>query len=159
MADNRGKQWAAKFRQDFINSFPEGEVSIDRLYDTTNGFASISNISDFIGYHWPLIYYLECKSHKGSSFPFSALSQYEKLKAKVGIKGVRAGVALWLIDKHGLYYLPISTVTKILDSGVKSFNPDKLNEKEYPYYIIPGKEKRVFIEGDWSILAETKEGE
>ena len=94
MADNRGKQWEAKFKQDFINSFPKNEVSIDRLYDSVSGFKAISNISDFIGYAYPNIFYLECKSHKGASFPFSALSQYEKLCVKVGIKGVRAGVAL-----------------------------------------------------------------
>ena len=79
MADNRGKQWESRFKEDFINSFPNG--TIDRLYDTTNGFKAITNISDFIGYNYPNIYYLECKSHKGSSFPFSELSQYDKLIA------------------------------------------------------------------------------
>lgn len=157
MADNRGKAWEAKFKEDFIKSFPDG--TIDRLYDSVSGFKAITNISDFIGYCYPNIFYLECKSHRGASFPFSALSQYDKLVAKVGIKGVRAGVTLWLIDKQEVYYLPISTVTKIMESGIKSFNPDKLNPEEYPYYIVPGQLKRVFKECDWSFLSTTREGE
>ena len=108
---------------------------------------------------YPNIYYLECKSHKGSSFPFSALSQYDKLIKKVGIKGVRAGVALWLIDLSEVYYLPISTVTKILDSGIKSFNPKRLDPEQYPFYVVPGQLKRVFKQCDWSFLSDTKEGE
>ena len=157
MADNRGKQWESRFKEDFINSFPNG--TIDRIYDTTNGFKAITNISDFIAYNYPTIYFIECKSHKGSSFPFSALSQYDKLVKKVGIKGVRAGVALWLIDLSEVYYLPISTVTKILNSGIKSFNPKRLDPEQYPFYVVPGQLKRVFKQCDWSFLSDTKEGE
>jgi len=70
------------------------DSTIDRLYDTTNGFKSISNISDFIGYCYPNVFYLECKSHLGNTFPLANLTQYEKLTCKVGIKGVRAGMVL-----------------------------------------------------------------
>ena len=96
MANNRGKQFEQKFFRDFKTSFPGG--TIDRIYDTTNGYKTISNISDFIGYVYPNILYLECKSHQGNTFPLINLTQYEKLKSKVGIKGVRAGVILWFID-------------------------------------------------------------
>ena len=92
MANNRGKQFEQKFFRDFKTSFPGG--TIDRIYDTTNGYKTISNISDFIGYVYPNILYLECKSHQGNTFPLINLPQYEKLKSKVGIKGVRAGVIL-----------------------------------------------------------------
>ena len=73
------------------------DPSIDRLYDTTNGFKAIVNISDFIGYSYPNIFYLECKSHLGNTFPLANLTQYDKLTTKVGIKGVRVGV----IKTHG----------------------------------------------------------
>jgi hypothetical protein len=53
MANNRGKQFENKFKIDFVKSFPEG--TIDRIYDTTNGFKTISNISDFIGYNYPIL--------------------------------------------------------------------------------------------------------
>lgn len=157
MSDNKGKAWETHFKQDFIESFPNG--TIDRLYDPTGGYTGIHNISDFIAYDYPNIFYLECKSHKGTSFPFSALSQYEALLTKVGIKGVRAGVALWLIDLDKVYYLPISTVKKILDSKIKSFNPNKIDKKLYNYYEVPGEKKRVFIKCNWSFLMDTQEGE
>lgn len=68
--------------------------TIDRLYDSTSGYKTISNISDFIGYSYPNIYYLECKSHLGNTWNFVNFTQYDKLKEKVGIPGVRAGVVL-----------------------------------------------------------------
>ena len=92
MAINRGKQFEAKFKSDFINTVPNS--TIDRLYDSTSGFKAVSNISDFIGYSYPSIMYLECKSHAGNTFPFSNLTQYDKLVRKIGIKGVRVGVVL-----------------------------------------------------------------
>lgn len=158
---NRGKQFEAKFKEDFKRSFPEG--TIDRLYDSVSGFKAVTNISDFIGYNYPNIYYLECKSHKGKSFPFSALSQYDKLKEKVGIKGVRVGVVIWFIDLDQVYYVPIKTIRKVLELGIKSFNPESLRGKLdctiYNYYEIPSIKKRVFLDSDYSILANLSEGE
>jgi hypothetical protein len=92
MALNRGKAFENKFKEDFLRTVPD--CSLDRLYDSVSGFKAITNISDFIGYSYPNIFYLECKSHKGASFPFSNLTQYDKLVCKVGIKGVRVGVVL-----------------------------------------------------------------
>ena len=92
MAINKGKKWEAKFKEDFLRSVPDS--TIDRLYDTMGGYIAVTNISDFIGYSYPNIFYLECKSIQGNTFPFSNLSQYDKLTKKVGIHGVRAGVIL-----------------------------------------------------------------
>ena len=58
-----------KFKEDWKQAFPEG--TLDRLYDTMTGYRSISTVSDFICYNYPNIYYIECKSHKGASFPFT----------------------------------------------------------------------------------------
>ena len=68
MALNRGKQFEQKLVVDWKNTMPDS--SLDRLYDTMNGYKSITNISDFIGYSYPNIFYLECKTHKGASIPF-----------------------------------------------------------------------------------------
>src|SRR5574344_2565653 len=94
--NNRGKQFEQKMKIDFLKTIENS--TIDRLYDTVNGYKTISNISDFIGYSFPNIFYLECKSHYGNTFPLANLTQYDKLKAKVGIHGVRAGVIIWFID-------------------------------------------------------------
>ena len=60
MSVNRGKQWETKVREDFKRTFPFG--TIDRLYDPVGGYSNVKNISDFIGYVKPNIFYLECTS-------------------------------------------------------------------------------------------------
>lgn len=157
MPNNRGKQFEAKFKSDFQDSFPEG--TIDRLYDSMSGYVAISNISDFIGYNYPNIFYLECKSHEGNTFPWSCLSQYEKLTVKVGIKGVRVGVILWMIDHDTVVYLPISSITKMKQDGCKSFNIKMIADNKYKIYVIPSQKKRVFLDSDYSILMNLEEGE
>ena len=106
MALNRGKQFENKFKEDFYKTM--SNCSLDRLYDTTNGFKAISQVCDFIGYKQPNIFYLECKSHEGNTFPLNNLTQYNKLVAKVGIPGVRAGVIIWFIDHDRVIYVPIN---------------------------------------------------
>lgn len=155
MAVNKGKAWEAKFKTDFMKSFPDG--SIDRLYDPVGGYYGINNICDFIGYEWPNIYYLELKSHKGNTFPFTCLSQYDKLTSKVGIKGVRAGVVLWFIDHDQVIYAPISTITKMKEDGKKSINVKELDD--YHLIKLPGQKKRVFVECDYRVLKDLDEGD
>lgn len=155
MAVNKGKAWEAKFKTDFMKSFPDG--SIDRLYDPVGGYYGINNICDFIGYEWPNIYYLELKSHKGNTFPFTCLPQYDKLTSKVGIKGVRAGVVLWFIDHDQVIYAPISTITKMKEDGKKSINVKELDD--YHLIKLPGQKKRVFVECDYRVLKDLDEGD
>lgn len=155
MAVNKGKAWEAKFKTDFMKSFPNG--SIDRLYDPVGGYYGINNICDFIGYEWPNIYYLELKSHKGNTFPFTCLPQYDKLTSKVGIKGVRAGVVLWFIDHDQVIYAPISTITKMKEDGKKSINVKELDD--YHLIKLPGQKKRVFVECDYRVLKDLDEGD
>ena len=157
MGINRGKAWETKFKEDWIKSMPDS--SIDRLYDPVNGYTSIANISDFICYKYPNIFYMECKSHEGNTFPISALTQYEKLSKKVGIKGVRAGVVLWFIDHDcGILYVPISTFTKLIQDGKKSFNVKMIDDPNYPCLKIPSVKKRVFYDADYSVLCDLEEG-
>lgn len=135
------------------------DPSIDRLYDTTNGFKSIANISDFIGYSYPNLFFIECKTHLGHTFPLANLTQYDKLAAKVGIKGVRAGMVLWFIDHDRVCYVPISTITKMKADGKKSVNVKMLDDKSYNIIEIPSVKKRVFLDSDYSCLLNLKDGE
>ena len=155
MANNRGKQCEAKYKEDWKRTV---SVCIDRLYDQMSGYVSISNISDFIGFKKPNIFYLECKSHEGNTFPISCLSQYEKLTCKVGLDGVRAGVILWMIDHDVVLYIPISTFTKLIEDGKKSFNIKMLADQTYPHVVIPSEKRRVFLDSDYSCLADLEEG-
>lgn len=154
--NNKGKQFEQKFKDDFLRTVPN--CSLDRIYDVVAGYKAISNISDYIGYSYPNIMYLECKSHKGASLPLENITQYEKLKSKVGIPGVRAGVILWLYDKDLVCYIPIATITKLKEDGKKSVGL-KAIEEGYNIKIIPSIKKRVFMDSDYSILLTLCDGE
>ena len=156
MATNYGKAWEQKVKEDFLKVT---NATIDRLYDVTQGYRSIAQVSDFIGYIFPNIFYLEVKSCRGNTFPLTNLTQYEKLISKVGILGVRAGVALWFIDHDVALYVPISTITKLKQDGKKSVNIKMLNDNSYNLKLIPSIKKRVFLDCDYNILKDLQEGE
>lgn len=155
MSRDYGKAFEDKFKNDFIKTVPN--CSLDRIYDVSLGYKSISNISDYIGYSYPNIYYLECKSHKGASIPFTSITQYEKLTKKVGIPGVRAGIVLWLYEKDIVMYVPISTITEIMKTGKKSVGIVDLDK--YNIKVVPSIKKRVFMDSDYSVLLDLKDGE
>lgn len=156
MGSSRGKEFESKLKSDFLKSVPNS--TIDRLYDPVAGYVSISNVCDFIGYSKPNIFYLEAKSHKGASVPFENITQYEKLKDKVGIPGVRCGVVLWLYEKDIVMYVPISTITKMKSDGKKSVGIKALNDG-YNIKVIPSVKKRIFMDSDYSCLLDLEEGE
>ena len=156
MSRDYGKEFEARFKKDFLASIPNS--TIDRIYDSVSGYYSISNICDFIGFKEPNIMYLECKSCKGASLPFSNITQYDKLKDKVGIPGVRAGVVLWLYEKDLVLYVPISTITKMKNEGKKSVGIKAIKEG-YNIKIVPSKKLIVFMESDYSILTTLVDGE
>lgn len=159
MSVNRGKQFEAKFKADIIATLPN--CSIDRLLDQQSGYLSIRNISDFILYKYPSIYYIECKSHKGNTFPLINITQYDKLLGKVGIPGVRAGVVLWLIEHDVVVYLPISFITYLKENNYKSFNVKMINNPDLntKFLNIPSIKRRVFLDSDYSVLQTLKDGE
>lgn len=156
MARDRGKEFEAKFKEDFLKTVPNS--TIDRLYDPVMGYISISNISDFIGFSTPNIFYLECKTSKGASLPFSNITQYDKLIEKIGIPGVRVGVVLWLYEKDLVLYIPISTIKQMKLEGKKSVGIKAL-EDGYNIKMIPSIKKRVFMDSDYSCLMDLQEGE
>lgn len=157
MADKRGKQFELKLKEDFARSLPNS--TIDRIYDTVNGLYGVSNISDFIGFKQPNIFYLEAKTIKGKTFPFSNLTQYEKLCKKVGIPGVRAGAVIWYYDIDRVIYVPIKTVTAIKKSGKKSLNIETIDRTKFRIIDIPSIKKRVFMDSDYSVLMNLEDGD
>lgn len=156
MAENRGKQFESKFKADFLKS---PEVSLDRLYDPTGLYMGIRNICDYIGYHYPNIFYIELKSSHGNTWPFSAYSQFDKMLPKVGIKGVRVGVVLWMIDHNKVIYLPTRTIATMKAENKKSFNIKDLTSGKYRIFEIPSKKKRVFMDSDYSVMFDLEEGD
>ena len=157
MAVNKGKQFEERFKKDWLESFPNSLCI--RLPDQMSGYkGSGQNICDYICYNYPNQFFIECKSHKGASIPFDKISQYDKMKDVVGIKGVRAGVVLWLYDKDKVFYIPISTITEMKKDDKKSVGL-KAIEEGYNIIEIPSEKLRVFMKSDYSCLMTLKDGE
>ena len=156
MAKNFGKQFELKFKEDWLRI---SDSIIDRLYDTTAGYKSISQISDYIGYVFPNIFYLEVKSIHGNTFPFTNLTQYEKLKCRINIPGVRVGVIIWFVDHGRVFYVPISTIKKMKEDNKKSVNVNKSIEEGYNIIEVPSTKKRIFCDSDYSVLLDLMDGE
>lgn len=154
MADNVGKKFEQKLKEDFLK-IPG--ATIDRIYDTTNGFIGIKNICDFIAYCYPNIFYLECKTIKGNTFPLTNLKQYDKLLAKKNIKGVIAGVVLWFYEHDKVLFVPIKTFEKLKENNQKSFNIKMVGGQEYPSVVIPSIKKRTFMDSDYTVLLSMEE--
>ena len=156
MAQSKGKEFEARFKQQFLASFPNSFIL--RLPDQVSGYKyTSSNICDFIGYAKGKLYLIECKSHLGASFPLSNLSQYNKLLPYVGIPGVRVGVVLWLIDKDKIFYVPISTVIQMKIKNKKSISYKDIDK--WRIMEIPSIKKVVFMDSDYSVLDILEEGD
>lgn len=147
MAKNYGKAFEEQFKKDFLR-MPGS--SIDRLYDVMSGYKAIKQVSDYIGYVKPNIFYLECKSHKGASIPMSNITQYDNLCKKVGIPGVRSGVVIWFYEKDKVFYVPTKTLMTLKSEGEKSVGLRHVDK--YRMIEIPSIKKRVFMDSDYSVL-------
>ena len=155
---NKGKQFEAQFKKCWEKSFPASFIY--RLNDQMSGYrVSSRNICDFICFNEGILYLIECKSHNGNIFPLANLTQFDKLKEKVGIPGVRAGVVIWFIEHKKVIYVPISTFIKLKEDEKKSFNIKMLGNEDYFSLEIPGKVKRLFIDSDYSVLKNLKDGQ
>ena len=157
MASNDGKKFEQKLKQDWLK-IPDADIT--RLYDTTNGYKSISNVSDFIGYIYPYMFYIECKSTQGNTFPFSKLTQLDKLIEKLGIKGVNPGVVIWFKEHNKVCWTPVDEIVRLQGLNYKSINVKMIDNIDFKVYNIPSELRRTFMDSDYSILksiAEQKE--
>jgi penicillin-binding protein-related factor A (putative recombinase) len=155
---SRGKQYEQKVKENWYKTFPKGFLY--RVPDQVTGYKfTSSNVSDFIGFNNGKLFLLECKSHNGNTFPFANLTQYDKLLSYFGIDGVRIGVLLWMVE-HGVeLYIPVSTIKRMKEDGLKSFNVKYIGNSEYRFFVFPSKKRRVFLDSDYSLLSDLKDGD
>jgi len=160
---NRGKQFESTIKEAFLKV---PDTSIVRLYDSTNGFVGVATHCDFIVYHKPYEYHIECKSVHGNTLPFSNITknQWDGLLEVSKIDGIIAGVICWWVDHDVTKFIPMQTLQELKSLGYKSVRydagiPDYLNytDSEYCMVEIEGKKKRVFF--DYSMQEFFKEVE
>lgn len=144
-----GKKFETQFRKDWETSFPN--TFIYRLPDQQSMYKGGSrNPCDFICYNNKHLYLLECKSHKGNTIPFSNLRQHDILKIYEDC--AITGYICWFYEHDRVIFVPTTTVSKMMEDGLKSININKLDE--YKYVEIPSEKKRTFMISDYKILVD-----
>lgn len=155
MSNNQGKAFEAKFKENWKQSFPKSFIY--RLPDQVSGFLNTSqNPCDFICFTNSKLFLIECKSHDGASIPFTAIPQYERLLRYKNIENVFPGIILWFKEKDIVLWVPIEEAEKIYLAKNKSIKLSMFINKEYNLIEIPSIKKRVFMDSDYSILANLK---
>lgn len=155
MADNLGKKFEQKVKEDWNKSFPNGLLI--RLPDQQSMYYGSTNICDYLGFNKNTLFLLEVKSVQKPSFPFANLPQYERLKNYINIEGVRAGVIIWFTLTDNVIYVPISTVKKLKLDNIKSINYNKINREKYFIMDIPSRKLVTFMESDYKCLMNIPE--
>ena len=141
MAQSRGKEFEGIIKRAFM-SVPN--TNIIRLHDQTNGYLGGANHCDFIAYHYPYEYHLECKSIHGNTFPIKNITdtQYRGLMQASKTKGIIAGVIIWFVSRDRTMFVPIQIVDAIKELGYKSI---RFDESDPNIVDIPGEKKRVYF--------------
>lgn len=154
MNSSLGKNFERKFYENFLNSIPNS-ICI-RQYDTTSGYLNINTFCDFICFDGTKMYMLDCKTHKGNSFPFTAFPQLERLDSLRNVPNLVTGIILWLYEKDRVIFIPTQTVKKLIKNNIKSFNIDKIDKDKYYYLNIPSVKLKAFMNSDYSVLKDIK---
>ena len=161
---NRGKQFEGVIQECF-EKIPE--VSVTRIHDQTTGYKGSSNVCDFLIYHKPYLYAVECKSVHGNTLSIYSKSkdlkkphdygnitnkQWEGLLEMSSVKGVKAGVLVWFIDKDETVFFDINLLQRWRDAGHKSIHsyPEWVEyvKGKHDWCYLVGKKKRVFYDYD-----------
>lgn len=156
MAKNHGKEFEKQLRQQF-EAIPN--VSVDRINDNV-GYSGAYNIADLIVYRKPYKYYIECKSVKGTSFPFANINEkaLRDLVVQELIAGVGCYFIIWYIDLDLTIVISAREIYEKMycqnfkSIGVKSFT-------KFEYIEVSGKKKRKFFNYNLTELLNRLDGE
>ena len=154
MAQNRGKQFEQKLKEDF-SKLPGAYIY--RVPDQLGGLKGQTGICDFIGYKHPKIFFLEAKTILGNTFPLTNFTQFDKLMSIPNHEGIHRGVMIWFQTHDTVVYVPLTTFMKLKQDNKKSFNIKYVDSKEYECLVIPSVKKRVFMDSDYSVLLNLPE--
>ena len=152
---NRGKQFEEVIRKDFEKV---KDTSVIRLPDPVQGYLGYRNICDFLVYHYPHQYCIECKSTKTNVLPFVNITknQWQGLGEVAKIKGIKAGIICWFTERDVTIYVPIQRLQYLQSIGRKSIKFDSYLYDE-SVMLIKGKKKRVFFDYDMRDFFERME--
>jgi len=158
MAINKGKKWEVQFEEDWKKCFPN--TLCFRLPDQQSYYkGASSNPCDYFCFPGKKLFLMEIKSHKGNTFPFSDLRQYELLKSYKDLKNCICGIILWFIEHNKVIYVHIEELIKMKErDNLKSINIKMLQTKEYEIIEIPCEIKRIYPKCNYIELVKKFDG-
>ncbi len=157
----RGKKFEDVVKESFEKVH---NVQVTRLKDDTFGFKGAKNPCDFLVFHQPYLYAIECKSKHNNLLSIYSVSkdankphdygditngQWEGLLEMSQVKGVVAGVMCWWVNQDVTKFIPIQMLVAMREYGHKSirFDCDMFVDKDGKMHTatdIVGDKKRVY---------------
>lgn len=148
---SRGKDFEAVVKEAF-EKIPQ--TTVYRIPDQVTYKVGSKNPCDFLIYHAPILYAIECKATNQKSLPFSNISEYQwsELLKMASITGVVAGILCWYVNYDRTIFIPIHLLETLKQNGAKSIRYDA---DDKAIIEIPGKKKRVFWEYQMDTLFQS----
>lgn len=149
MRYERGIQRGKDFEEIIKKGFLEvADTTIERLPDPVGGYLGYRNPCDFIGYHYPYAYYIECKTVHSHRLPIMNVTFNQRVGMLEASKtrGVVAGIICWFIPEDKTYFIPIQVFEKYRLDGKKSLNLHKTDTEADGWILLRGRKKRIFFE-------------
>ena len=147
MKVSRGKQFEEQVALGF-SKIPN--TNILRLYDNMGGYINVSNPCDFIAYHYPHQFCLECKSVHGNTLNFKSdirVNQWDGLLQLSETDGIIAGYLVWFIDLNLTVFVMAKDLKKLRDEGHKSLSISNLPRSAI---VIKGHKRRILFDYDFT---------
>ena len=117
---------------------PAQGYSLDRIPDQVSGFYGSKNICDFTLFKYPNYFYIESKATWADRFDFSMITEYQlnNLIKKCEIPYVYSYIILLFATHKRAFILPIQEINRLIHSGKKSLNINKLSDWNIKYSEI-----------------------
>lgn len=142
---SRGKDFESVVKHGF-EAVPDTHVY--RIPDQQNYKVGSKNPCDFLVYHKPVLYAIECKATNKPSLPFANITEFQwtELLKMSQVSGVVAGIMCWFVNYDKTLFIPIQFLETLKQNGAKSIRYDA---DDWAIIEIQGKKKRVFWEYDF----------
>ena len=127
-----------KFEEDFKKSMDKYNIWNYRLRDSSGSWSNSNgsrftpkNICDYIAYNNGGLYLLELKSHKGSSLPFAAISDYQlKGLSNIDYFGIKAYFIINMRDKRKTYAIEALKIKTYIETSDRKSIPISFMDSE-----------------------------
>lgn len=133
---------------------PQDGYCIDRIPDQMTGFYGSKNISDFILFKSPNLYYIESKATWHDRFDFTLITEYqwEEIYKKSRIDNVYGWIIILYLTYKRAFILDIQDIRRLSDNGIKSLNIKKVDKWDLKYFEIPTiKSRKTLLDYDKNI--------